>query len=166
MLASDFETEVKSMMNKITPFLWFDANAEQVAEFYLTVFPNSRKLNELRVTEAGPGPVGSLLVIDLEIEGEQVSFINGGPAHQLSEAFSFTVRCETQAEIDSYWAKLGDGGKELGCGWMRDKFGVCWQIVPRKIMEYVSKPAGMRAMMPMMKLEIAALEKAVAEEQV
>jgi predicted 3-demethylubiquinone-9 3-methyltransferase (glyoxalase superfamily) len=150
-------------MNKITPFLWFDANAEQVAEFYLTVFRNSRKLHELRVTEAGPGPVGSLLVIDLEIEGEQVSFINGGPAHKLTEAFSFTVRCDDQAEIDGYWAKLGDGGQELGCGWMRDKFGVCWQIVPRKIMEYVSHPAGMRAMMPMMKLDIATLEQAVAQ---
>lgn len=155
--------EVESKMNKITPFLWFDANAEEVAEFYLSIFPNSKKLGELRVTEAGPGPVGSLLVVDLEIEGEQVSFLNGGPAHQLSEAFSFTVRCEDQAEIDNYWAKLGEGGKELGCGWIRDKFGVCWQIIPRRLLEYVSQAAGMRAMMPMMKLEIAALEHAVAE---
>jgi predicted 3-demethylubiquinone-9 3-methyltransferase (glyoxalase superfamily) len=152
-------------MNKVTPFLWFDANAEEVAAFYLSIFPNSRKLGELRVTEAGPGPVGSLLVIDLEIEGEQVSFINGGPAQKLTEAFSFTVRCEDQAEIDSYWAKLGEGGQELGCGWIRDKFGVCWQIVPGKIMEYVSHPAGMRAMMPMMKLEIAVLEQAVIAER-
>jgi predicted 3-demethylubiquinone-9 3-methyltransferase (glyoxalase superfamily) len=155
--------EVESKMNKITPFLWFDANAEEVAEFYLSIFPNSKKLGELRVTEAGPGPVGSLLVVDLEIEGEQVSFLNGGPAHKLSEAFSFTVRCEDQAEIDNYWAKLGEGGKELGCGWIRDKFGVCWQIIPRRLLEYVSHPAGMRAMMSMMKLEIAALEHAVAE---
>ena len=150
-------------MNKITPFLWFDANAEEAANFYLSIFPNSRKLGELRVTEAGPGPVGSLLAIDLELDGEQVTFLNGGPAQQLTEAFSFTVRCETQAEIDSYWSKLGDGGKELGCGWIKDKFGLCWQIVPRKIIEYVSKPAGMRAMMPMMKLDMATLERATAE---
>jgi predicted 3-demethylubiquinone-9 3-methyltransferase (glyoxalase superfamily) len=150
-------------MNKITPFLWFDANAEEVADFYISVFPNSRKLHELRVTEAGPGPVGSLLAMDLEIDGQQVTFLNGGPAHKLSEAFSFTVRCETQSEIDSYWAILGNGGTELGCGWIKDKFGVCWQIVPSRIMELVGHPAGMRAMMPMMKLDIAVLERAVAE---
>jgi len=152
-------------MNKITPFLWFDANAEEAAEFYLSVFPNCRKLGELRVTEAGPGPVGSLLVVNLEIEGQQVTFLNGGPAQKLTEAFSFTVRCEDQAEIDSYWAKLGEGGKELGCGWIRDKFGVAWQIIPRRIFEWVSQPAGMRAMMPMMKLEIAVLEQAVAGQR-
>jgi predicted 3-demethylubiquinone-9 3-methyltransferase (glyoxalase superfamily) len=150
-------------MNKITPFLWFNTNAEDAANFYLSVFPNSRKLRELRTTEAGPGPVGSLLTIELELDGQQVTFINGGPAHQLTEAFSFSVVCETQEEIDKYWAILGDGGKELGCGWMKDKFGMCWQIVPRKIVDYVSTAAGMRAMMPMMKLDIAKLEKAAAE---
>jgi predicted 3-demethylubiquinone-9 3-methyltransferase (glyoxalase superfamily) len=148
------------LMNKITPFLWFNTNAEDAAAFYLTVFPNSRKLRELRMTEAGPGPVGSLLTIDLELDGQQVTFINGGPAHQLTEAFSFSVVCDTQEEIDGYWAVLGDGGKELGCGWIRDKFGLCWQIVPRKIVEYVSTAGGMRAMMPMMKLDLAKLEKA------
>ena len=112
------------------------------------------------MTEAGPGPVGSLLTIELELDGQQVTFINGGPAHQLTEAFSFSVACDSQAEIDGYWAVLGDGGKELGCGWIKDKFGMCWQIVPRKIAEYVSTAAGMRAMMPMMKLDMAVLEKA------
>ena len=150
-------------MNKITPFLWFDANAEEAANFYLSVFSNSRKLRELRVTEAGPGPVGSLLTIDFELDGQAVTFINGGPAHQLSEAFSFSVACDTQEEIDDYWATLGEGGKELGCGWIKDKFGLCWQIVPRNIVEYVSKPAGMRAMMPMMKMDIAKLEKGAGE---
>jgi len=150
-------------MKKITPFLWFNANAEDAAEFYLSVFPNSRKLRELRMTEAGPGPVGSLLTIDLELDGQQVTFINGGPAHQLTEAFSFSVVCDSQEEIDSYWAVLGEGGKELGCGWIKDKFGLCWQIVPRKIVEYVSRPGGMRAMMPMMKLDIAKLERGAAE---
>jgi predicted 3-demethylubiquinone-9 3-methyltransferase (glyoxalase superfamily) len=152
-------------MNKITPFLWFDANAEDAANFYFSVIPNSRKLGELRVTEAGPGPEGSLLVIDLELDGQQVTFLNGGPAQQLSESFSFFVRCETQGEIDGYWSKLGDGGTELGCGWLKDKFGVCWQIVPSRIIEFVSHPAAMRAMMPMKKLDIATLEKAASQPQ-
>ena len=153
------------MKNKITPFLWFNNNAEDAANFYLTVFPNSRKLNELRVTEAGPGPVGSLLAIDIELNGQQVTFLNGGPAHQLSEAFSFTVECETQAEIDSYWKKLGDGGTELGCGWLKDKFGLCWQIVPVKLYEMLAHPAAMRAMMAMMKFDVAALKQAASQPE-
>jgi predicted 3-demethylubiquinone-9 3-methyltransferase (glyoxalase superfamily) len=150
-------------MNKITPFLWFDANAEDAANFYISVFPNSRKLNELRVTEAGPGPVGSLLALDLEIDGQQVTFLNGGPAHKLSEAFSFVVQCETQAEIDGYWEKLlADGGTELNCGWLKDKFGLCWQIVPLRLYEMLRHPAAMRAMMTMKKFDVAALERAAA----
>jgi predicted 3-demethylubiquinone-9 3-methyltransferase (glyoxalase superfamily) len=150
-------------MNKITPFLWFNANAEEAADFYLSIFPNSRKLNELRATEAGPGPIGSLLVLDIELNGQVVTFLNGGPAHQLSEAFSFTVHCETQAEIDEYWQKLTDGGMEMNCGWLRDKFGLCWQIVPPRIYELVSHAAGMRAMMTMKKFDIAALEEAASQ---
>jgi len=150
-------------MNKITPFLWFDSNAEEAANFYLSVFPNSRKLNELRVTEAGPGPVGSLLVIDIELNGQQVTFLNGGPAQQLTEAFSFSVECQAQAEIDDYWAKLGDGGTEIGCGWLKDKFGLCWQIVPARIYELLRHPAAMRAMMAMKKFDITALEQAAQQ---
>jgi predicted 3-demethylubiquinone-9 3-methyltransferase (glyoxalase superfamily) len=152
-------------MNKITPFLWFNANAKDAANFYISVFPNSRKLSELRVTEAGPGPVGSLLALDLVLDGQQVTFLNGGPLHQLSEAFSFTVRCESQAEIDSYWAKLTDGGKELGCGWLKDKFGLCWQIIPAQLTELLQHPAAMRAMMKMMKFDVATLEAAAAQPQ-
>jgi len=152
-------------MNKITPFLWFDADAEDAANFYFSVFPNSRKLNELRCTEAGPGPVGSLLVIDLEINGQQVTFMNGGPGHPLTDAFSFSVECETQAEIDDYWAKLGDGGTELACGWLKVKFGLCWQIVPTKIYELLRHPAAMRAMMAMIKFDIATLEKAAGQPE-
>jgi predicted 3-demethylubiquinone-9 3-methyltransferase (glyoxalase superfamily) len=147
-------------MNKITPFLWFNDNAEDAANFYFSIFPESRKTGELRVTEAGPGPVGSLLVIDLEINGQAMTFLNGGPAHQLTEAFSFSIACETQEEIDSYWAKLGEGGKELGCGWIKDKFGLCWQVVPVGINELVETPEGMRAMMTMMKFDIAVLKAA------
>jgi predicted 3-demethylubiquinone-9 3-methyltransferase (glyoxalase superfamily) len=150
-------------MNKITPFLWFNDNAEAAADFYFSVFPNSKKLSELRVTEAGPGPVGSLLVMDLELEGEVVTFLNGGPAYQLTEAFSFTVRCETQEEIDHYWAKLTEGGSEIACGWLKDKFGLCWQIVPSRIKELLRSPKAMKAMMGMKKLDIAMLEKAAKE---
>jgi predicted 3-demethylubiquinone-9 3-methyltransferase (glyoxalase superfamily) len=150
-------------MNKITPFLWFNDNAEEAAAFYLSVFPEGRKLEELRATEVGPGPVGSLLALDLELNGQQMTFLNGGPAQQLTEAFSFTVQCETQAEIDNYWAKLGDGGKEIGCGWLKDKFGLCWQIVPAKIYELVGHPAAMKAMMGMVKLEIAPLKEAASQ---
>jgi predicted 3-demethylubiquinone-9 3-methyltransferase (glyoxalase superfamily) len=148
-------------MNKITPFLWFNDNAEAAANFYLTLFPNSRKLNELCTNEANPGPTGSLLAIDLEINGQQVTFLNGGPAYQLTEAFSFVIRCETQAEIDSYWTNLtADGGKEIACGWLTDKFGLTWQIVPVDIFRLVNNPGGMRAMMTMKKLDIAALQQA------
>jgi predicted 3-demethylubiquinone-9 3-methyltransferase (glyoxalase superfamily) len=152
-------------MNKITPFLWFDSNAEDAANFYFSIFPNSRKLDELRVTEAGPGPVGSVLTIELELNGQQVTFLNGGSAHQLTEAFSFTVHCETQAEIDNYWSKLGDGGMELGCGWLKDKFGLCWQIVPTKLYELLRHPSAMRAMMAMMKFDIATLQQAALQPQ-
>jgi predicted 3-demethylubiquinone-9 3-methyltransferase (glyoxalase superfamily) len=158
--------QAEAMMNKITPFLWFDSNAEEASEFYLSVFPGGRRLKELRVTEAGPGPVGSLLVVDLEIAGQQVTFLNGGPGAKLSEAFSFVVRCGDQAEIDEYWAKLlEDGGAEMACGWLRDRFGVCWQVIPERLTDLVGHPAAMRAMMGMKKLELAVLEEAARESR-
>ena len=152
-------------MNKITPFLWFDDNAEAVADYYLSIFPNGRKLNELRATEAGPGPKGSLIVVDLELEGQQVTFLNGGTYNKLSDAFSFVVRCENQQEIDMYWAKLTEGGSETACGWLKDKFGVSWQVVPVHMTKLVSHPAAMKAMMSMKKLDIAALEQAASQPQ-
>jgi len=150
-------------MNKITPFLWFNDNADEAARFYLSVFPGGRVLSEVRATEAGPGPVGSLIVIDLELNGQKMTFLNGGPAHKLTEAFSFSVECETQAEIDAFWERFGDGGTELACGWIKDRFGLCWQIVPKGLGELIKKPAGMRAMMSMVKFDLAKL-KAAAEE--
>ncbi|MGA2217891.1 MAG: VOC family protein [Terracidiphilus sp.] len=150
-------------MNKITPFLWFNDNAEAAADFYLSIFPDGRKLNELRCTEAGPLPVGALLAIDIEIAGQQVTFLNGGPAQKLSDAFSFVIRCESQQEIDDYWAKLTDGGSETACGWLKDKFGVSWQVVPNDIYHLVSHPAAMRALKTMKKLDIAALEEAASQ---
>ena len=155
-------------MNKITPFLWFNADAEAAADFYLTVFPNARRHNALRLPESdlqpGLGAKGSLLALDLEFEGQQVTFLNGGPAFQLTEAFSFVVRCESQAEIDRYWTALtAEGGAESNCGWLKDRFGVSWQIVPTHLSKLLRHPAAMQAMMSMKKLDIATLEQAGAQ---
>ena len=152
-------------MNKITPFLWFNNDAEAAADYYLSIFPSGRKLDEVRATEAGPGPKGSVLVVSIELEGQQVTFLNGGPSNKLSDAFSFVVRCENQQEIDMYWAKLTEGGSETACGWLKDKFGVSWQVVPTNMSNLVSNPGGMKAMMTMKKLDIAALERAGAQSK-
>jgi predicted 3-demethylubiquinone-9 3-methyltransferase (glyoxalase superfamily) len=147
-------------MKKITPFLWFNSEAEAAADFYCSVFPHAKKVNELRVGEAGPGPADSLLLVELEIEGQAVTFMNGGPGHPLTDAFSFFVRCETQEEIDGYWEKLTEGGSEVACGWLKDKFGLSWQITPVGIVEWIQHPVAMKAMMGMVKLDIAALKAA------
>ena len=150
-------------MSKITPFLWFNDNAEDAASFYLSVFPDAKKLNELRSSGVGPWPEGHLATIEIELLGQKVIFMNGGPAYQLNPAFSFTVYCKDQAELDSYWDKLLEGGgKTMACGWLTDRFGVCWQIVPENITELVRNPKGMAAMMTMIKFDIAALEAAAA----
>ena len=147
---------------RITPFLWFDKNAEEAVEFYLSVFKNSRRLNELRTnTEVGPVPKGSILTIGFELDGLKFTALNGGPHHKFTDAISFVVSCETQAEIDNYWAKLtADGGSEVQCGWLRDKFGLSWQIVPARLPELIKNPKAMQAMMKMIKLDIAELERA------
>lgn len=147
-------------MKKITPFLWFNDEAEAAADFYCSVFAGAKKLGELRFGEGGPGPVGSLLVVDLEIEGQQITLMNGGPGHPLTDAFSLVVRCETQVEIDGYWAKLTEGGAEGRCGWLKDKFGLSWQIIPVGLTTWLRKPAAMQAMLGMKKMDIAALEAA------
>lgn len=147
-------------MPKITPFLWFDKNAEEAVEYYLSVFPNSRRTNELRSGDGGPGPKGSIVTIGFELDGQPFTALNGGPQTEFNEAVSFFIHCKDQAEIDYYWSKLTDGGAEIACGWLKDRFGVRWQVVPEKIMELVSHPAAMQAMMTMKKLDIAALQAA------
>jgi predicted 3-demethylubiquinone-9 3-methyltransferase (glyoxalase superfamily) len=148
-------------MPKITPFLWFDKNAEEAVEFYLKVFPNSRRTDELLASEAGPGPKGSVITINFELDGQPFTALNGGPDHTFNEAISFVVDCKDQAEIDYYWAKLLEGGgSEIQCGWLKDRFGVRWQITPVNIVDLVRSPAGIRAMMTMTKMDIAALESA------
>jgi predicted 3-demethylubiquinone-9 3-methyltransferase (glyoxalase superfamily) len=155
-----------SDMQKITPFLWFDNNAEEAANFYVSVFKNSKILNVSRYGDAGPGPKGSVMVVSFQLEGQQFTALNGGPQFKFSEAFSFVVNCETQKEIDEYWNKLtSGGGKESACGWLKDKFGFSWQIVPTalgKLMSGDPKKANrvMQALLQMKKLDIATLEEA------
>ena len=145
---------------RITPFLWFDANAEEAVAFYLSVFPNSRRLDELRTTDECGGPKGRILTIAFELDGQKFTAINGGPMYKFTEAISFVVRCETQQEVDDYWRKLTAGGSEIQCGWLKDKFGLSWQIVPARLSELLRTPKAMQAMMGMKKLVIAELERA------
>ena len=139
---------------RITPFLWFDSNAEEAVNFYVSIFDNSRRLDELRK------PDGGVLTIAFELDGQKLTALNGGPAFKFSEAISLTVRCDSQQEIDNYWAKLSAGGGEVQCGWIKDKFGLSWQIVPAKLPDLVKHPKAMEAMMGMKKLNIAELERA------
>jgi predicted 3-demethylubiquinone-9 3-methyltransferase (glyoxalase superfamily) len=148
---------------RITPFLWFDSNAEEAVEFYLSVFKNSRRLAEYRNVEGSPGPKGSILTIAFELDGQRFTALNGGPSFKFTEAVSFVVRCDSQAEVDEYWSKLSAGGTEIQCGWLKDKFGLCWQIVPARLPELIKHPKAMQAMMKMKKLEIAELERAAKE---
>ena len=151
-------------MNKIAPFLWFNDNAEEAAEFYLSVFPHARKVNELRSKGVGPWPVGGIATITIELEGQEIVLMNGGPHHQLNPAFSFFIRCDSQQEIDTYWDKLMEGGKSMACGWLTDRYGLSWQVVPRNIMDVINHPKAMEAMMGMVKMDMAALEAAARED--
>ncbi len=145
---------------RITPFLWFDSNAEEAVEFYLTVFNNSHRLGEQRWPDDTVAPKGSILTVSFELDGLQFTALNGGPYHKFTEAISFVVRCDSQQEIDEYWSKLTAGGSEVACGWLKDKFGMSWQVVPARLAELVQHPSAMKAMMQMKKLDIAALEEA------
>jgi len=145
---------------RITPFLWFDSNAEEAVEFYLTVFKNSRRLDAVRNTGDAPGPKGGVLTIAFELDGQRFTALNGGPAYKFTEAISFVVRCDTQDEVDEYWSRLTAGGSEIQCGWLKDRFGLCWQIVPARLPELIKHPKAMQAMMGMKKLDIAELERA------
>jgi len=145
---------------RITPFLWFDSNAEEAVEFYLTVFKNSRRLDAVRNTGDAPGPKGGVLTIAFELDGQRFTALNGGPAYKFTEAISFVVRCDTQDEVDEYWSQLTAGGSEIQCGWLKDRFGLCWQTVPARLPELIKHPKAMQAMMGMKKLDIAELERA------
>jgi predicted 3-demethylubiquinone-9 3-methyltransferase (glyoxalase superfamily) len=144
---------------RITPFLWFDNNAEDAVHFYLSVFKNSRLLEVVHNTGGAPGPA-NILTIAFELDGQTFTALNAGPHFKFTEAVSFVVRCDTQAEVDEYWAKLSAGGSEGQCGWLKDKFGLSWQIVPARLPDWIKKPGGMQAMLKMTKFDIAELARA------
>lgn len=155
-------------MQKITPFLWFDTQAEEAAKFYTSIFPNSKIVTVARYGEAGPGPKGSVMTVVFELDGQQIIALNGGPHFKFTEAISLSVDCKDQAEVDHYWSKLLRGGKESQCGWLKDKYGLSWQVNPTVLGELLSDPDPkkakrvMEAMLKMKKIDIAAL-KAAAE---
>ena len=152
----------------ITPFLWFDTEAEQAASFYTSIFPNSKIVKTVRRGEGMPGPSG-VLTVAFELGGQSFVALNGGPHFKFTEAVSFVVNCDSQQELDAYWEKLSAGGAEVQCGWLKDKFGLSWQVVPRILPELLSDadPAKsvrvMKAIMTMKKLDIAALQRAYDE---
>jgi predicted 3-demethylubiquinone-9 3-methyltransferase (glyoxalase superfamily) len=152
-------------MPAITPFLWFDKNAEEAVKFYVNVFPNSKIHTITRVPEGGPGPAGAVMTMAFELDGKPFTALNGGPHFKFTEAVSFVVHCKDQAEIDYYWGKLLEGGQEQACGWLKDRFGLSWQIIPEKKGELFSGDRARTqrvtaAMMQMIKLDIAKLRQA------
>jgi predicted 3-demethylubiquinone-9 3-methyltransferase (glyoxalase superfamily) len=158
-------------MQKITPFLWFDTQAEEAANFYVSVFDNSKALSLLRCGEAGPGPKGSVLTVEFELEGQKFTALNGGPNFKFTEAVSFVVNCTTQEEVDYFWEKLlANGGTESQCGWLKDKYGLSWQITPTILIELLQDKDPekasrvMQAMMKMIKIDIETLKRAAAGE--
>ena len=158
-------------MSKITPFLWFDNNAEEAVKFYLSVFKNSKILKESRYGDAGPGPKGSIMTVAFQLDGQDFIALNGGPYFSFTEAISFVITCKDQNEVDYYWEKLsGNGGTESMCGWLKDRFGLSWQVVPTILPELLTDKDAAKAqraaqaMMQMKKIDIAALQNAAAQK--
>jgi predicted 3-demethylubiquinone-9 3-methyltransferase (glyoxalase superfamily) len=154
-------------MQKISPFLWFDNNAEDAMNFYLSIFKDSKVIRVARNPSGGPGSEGAFLVATIQLEGQEITLMNGGPGHPLTDAISITINCGSQEEVDYYWSKLlGKGGNEIACGWLKDGFGLSWQVTPVMLPELLAGPdrakAGrvMQAMMKMIKLDIGALQAA------
>jgi predicted 3-demethylubiquinone-9 3-methyltransferase (glyoxalase superfamily) len=153
-------------MKGITPFLWFDDKAEEAASFYTSLFPNSRIVHVTPYGEVGPGQAGTTMTVDFELDGQAFTALNGGPEFTFTEAISFLVNCETQDEIDQLWERLAEGGEQGPCGWLKDRYGVSWQIVPTLLEELVRDPDReksqrvMTAMLQMRKIEIEPLRRA------
>ena len=156
-------------MQKLTPCLWFDTEGEEAANFYTSVFPSSRVVNVARYGDAGPRPAGTVMTVEFELDGQSFVALNGGPQFTFNEAISFQVSCESQEEVDRYWSRLSEGGEEGPCGWLKDRFGVSWQIVPTRLPELLADPDReksqrvMAAMLKMGKIEIDELERAAAQ---
>jgi predicted 3-demethylubiquinone-9 3-methyltransferase (glyoxalase superfamily) len=155
-------------MPTITPWLWFDTEGEEAADFYTSIFPNSKILEIARYGSAGPRPEGMVMTVTFELDGHRFGALNGGPDFKPNEAISFMVSCRDQDEVDKYWEALSEGGEQGPCGWLKDKFGVSWQIVPTRLDELLSDPDRekaqrvMEAMLGMGKIEIEGLEQAAA----
>jgi predicted 3-demethylubiquinone-9 3-methyltransferase (glyoxalase superfamily) len=155
-------------MHDITPCLWFDTEAEDAATFYTSVFPDSRILHTSRYGEAGPRPAGMVMTISFELDGRRFTALNGGDQFRFNEAVSFQISCETQEQVDHLWSALSEGGEEGPCGWLKDRFGLSWQVVPTALPRLLSDPdraraqRAMQAMLGMKKIEIAGLEQAAA----
>jgi predicted 3-demethylubiquinone-9 3-methyltransferase (glyoxalase superfamily) len=153
-------------MGAITPFLWFDTQAEEAAEHYSSIFPNSRILSVSRYGPGAPREEGTVMTVEFELDGQRFIALNGGPQYRFTEAVSFSVSCKDQAEVDTYWSRLADGGEEGPCGWLKDRYGLSWQIVPTRLPELLSDPDRERArrvmgaMLQMRKIEIDELEAA------
>jgi predicted 3-demethylubiquinone-9 3-methyltransferase (glyoxalase superfamily) len=153
-------------MPQITPFLWFDTQAEEAADFYTSVFPGSRIVDVARYGSAGPGPEGSVMTVAFELDGQRFVALNGGPEFTFNEAISFQIDCASQEEVDRYWSALADGGEEGPCGWLKDRFGVSWQVVPTRLTELLRDPDAGRsqrvisAMLEMKKIQVDELERA------
>jgi len=154
-------------MPKITPWLWFDTEAEEAANFYTSVFKNSRITNVARYGEAGPRPAGTVMTVAFELDGQEFAALNGGPEYTFNEAVSFLIDCADQAEVDYYWARLTEGGGQPGpCGWLKDRYGLSWQVVPTELERLLNDPdqgraqRAMAAMLKMGKLDVAALRAA------
>ena len=157
-------------MKKITPFLWFNDNAEEAMNFYASIFPNSKALSVTRYGDAGPGPKGTVMTASFQLHGQEFTALNGGPHFKFTEAISLVVHCQTQKEIDEYWEKLSEGGEKVECGWLKDKFGLSWQIVPDVLIEMLQDkdPEKVKrvteAMLQMKKLDIAKLKQAYEQK--
>ena len=158
-------------MQKITPFLWFDNQAEEAANFYVSVFKNSRIVTVTHYTELGPGPKGSVMTVGFQLDGQDFTALNGGPEYKFTPALSLVVNCQTQAELDDMWQKLSAGGEEVQCGWLTDKYGLSWQVVPTALIEMLRDQDSakaqrvVQALFKMKKIDIAELQKACALEQ-
>ena len=157
-------------MPQITPNLWFDTESEEAAKFYVSVFPNSEIRNISHYGEAGPRPAGMVLTVDFSLDGQPFTAINGGPEFTFDEAISMLISCADQDEVDYYWDKLSEGGEEVQCGWLKDRFGLAWQVVPTVMDELLTDPdegrrdRAMKAMLGMKKLDVAALKAAADNE--
>ena len=157
-------------MKKITPFLWFDGKAEEAMNFYVSVFKNSKIISVTRYGEAGPGPKGTVMTASFQIDGQEFTALNGGPQFTFSQAISFVVHCETQQEVDELWEKLSEGGEKQNCGWLKDKYGLSWQIVPTLLIEMLQDRDAekservMKAMLQMNKIDIKTLKQAYEQK--